>query len=91
MAVAVLAVVFVAGLVLPELSIPFLPLFSSDANLQRYPVLSLVNLVEVANEALLCLPALLLLAAMAFFGGRRKSDHLSRLLGWLVSVRLLTC
>jgi tetratricopeptide (TPR) repeat protein len=83
MILAVLAVVFAAGQLLPEMGNPFLPLFAADSTLQHYSVLSIENLREFGNQFFLCVPAVLVLLALAFSGGRREPDHTSRLLGLL--------
>jgi len=80
MIVAVPVVVLAAGQLLTSVQNPYLPLVSFQLRFPYYGVLSLNNLLEISNQILLCIPAILILLAPVFTGSRQKSDHTSRLL-----------
>jgi Flp pilus assembly protein TadD len=80
MIAAVPVVVFAVGELVSAVDNPYLPLIGSDLTFPRYAVLSLDNMREIANQILLCLPAVIVLLALAYTGPRRKPDSISRLL-----------
>jgi hypothetical protein len=72
--------VLAADLSLPPISNPFLHLLPIGAGFPNYTVLSLGNLLEVANLVFLIAPSAIVLLTLAFWGNRQPSDRLSRLL-----------
>ncbi len=75
-----IAAVLLAERIMTDGANPFLPLLPFGNSFPFYAVISVRNLVEIANLALLCCPALLILITGAVKQPQSAADHVSRLL-----------
>jgi len=78
--IAAIVAVLLAGRMMTSGANPFLPLLPLGNSFPFYAVLSTRNLAEIANLALLCCPALLILITGIGRHAQSETDHTARLL-----------
>jgi Flp pilus assembly protein TadD len=72
--------VMVAGRFLAPQINPFLSLTSVPVDSPSYAAFSFDNLIEILNQVMLCIPAILVLLSLAFVRRQKSVDHIHRLL-----------